>query len=491
MLTGIRTGKRKRRKADGGGGGGEKAEGLKSAAAKSPAPAAPEAAAATTSANLAAAEELRRQLLGGGAPAQPFPPPRPPSGSVDAAGGEDVLARRERRGRIASAGGDPAEAEEGEEEEDRVVLTGAAGAALEGRGPQLQREDFRHGSRRGKVPGGKKGRAGPPPSERDMTVAQMAAEERAGAAGGIGGRSMDEVYARNVARVGSRYRGTDFARGQGAARGADEEDMHGIEGGADMSMFRDQASRLTGAEAARRERARQVALHDRQGRLTARCWWWLESSSFARHRLLALGDHVSLVLCPSHLALTRGHCLLVPIKHSDSFRSCEDEVWDEVQRFRTSLRNMFRQKGGGMLFCETVTPSSSSGGGLWQARMECVPVSRRAEDDAAIYFKSALAEQAEEWGTHNRTLPTREKGLRGTVPKGFPYFNVEWDGGGFAQIIESGSFPRDFGLDTIAGMMELDPVKFNRKKKAPDDDRGEVAEFCKRWKEFDWTLELD
>ena len=77
------------------------------------------------------------------------------------------------------------------------------------------------------------------------------------------------------------------------------------------------------------------------------------------------------------------------------------------------------------------------------------------------------------------------------MPKGFPYFNVEWDGGGFAQIIESGSFPRDFGLDTIAGMMELDPVKFNRKKKAPDDDRGEVAEFCKRWKEFDWTLELD
>ena len=54
MLTGIRTGKRKRRKADGGGGGGEKAEGLKSAAAKSPAPAAPEAAAATTSAALGA-----------------------------------------------------------------------------------------------------------------------------------------------------------------------------------------------------------------------------------------------------------------------------------------------------------------------------------------------------------------------------------------------------------------------------------------------------
>ena len=67
------------------------------------------------------------------------------------------------------------------------------------------------------------------------------------------------------------------------------------------------------------------------------------------------------------------------------------------------------------------------------------------------YFKSALTSEAEEWGTHNKTLSTKNKGLRRTVPKGFSYFNVEWDGGGFAQIIETGSFPKDFGADTIAG----------------------------------------
>lgn len=68
------------------------------------------------------------------------------------------------------------------------------------------------------------------------------------------------------------------------------------------------------------------------------------------------------------------------------------------------------------------------------------------------YFKSALTEQAEEWGTHTKILPIKKgKGLRQSIPKGFDYFYIEWEGGGFAQIIETNSFPKDFALDTIAG----------------------------------------
>jgi hypothetical protein len=40
-------------------------------------------------------------------------------------------------------------------------------------------------------------------------------------------------------------------------------------------------------------------------------------------------------------------------------------------------------------------------------------------------------------------------------------------------------------------MMKMDPVRFNRKKKAPDDDRGAVISFLEKWKAFDWTLDLD
>ena len=96
-----------------------------------------------------------------------------------------------------------------------------------------------------------------------------------------------------------------------------------------------------------------------------------------------------------------------------------------------------------------------------------------------------------EWGTHTKTMSTK-KGLRNTVPNGFPYFMVEWgDSCGYAQIIESDSFDPNFGLDTIAGVCEIDPVRFNRKKKAKDHDKSKVLSFVHKWKPFDWTLELD
>lgn len=104
-----------------------------------------------------------------------------------------------------------------------------------------------------------------------------------------------------------------------------------------------------------------------------------------------------------------------------------------------------------------------------------------------------MTEEAEEWGTHTKLLSTKGRGLRRSIPKNFPYFYVEWEPGcGFAQIIESGAFPKDFGVDTIASMMQLDPIRFQRKKKQPPNvDRQAVLDFLSGWKDFDWTLDLD
>ena len=470
MLSGIRVDKKKGKKRklqqdDAGG------------AAAAPAPA---ATSSSSEANQAAAEALRARLMGGGSLAGGAAKTSAPTAAVAAAssGNDDVISRLEKRGKITSSGGDDAK------EASAIVLTNEAAAPVQRE--QYRREDFRHGARKGKI-SQRDAAAAASAASRDMTIADMVAEEKRERQ--IGGSTMDETFARNVARIGSRYKGSEFDQGNqpGASMGADEVDYSGIEGGADMSMFQDPSARLTDAARAQRERARQVARHDRQSAITQKCWWWMESSSFEKHRLLALGNHVSLMLCPSNLALTEYSCYLVPIRHAESFRACEDEVWDEVQRFRTSLRQMFAKTGQGVLFCETVLPSKN----LWQARMEVVPVPKRVEQDAAMYFKSALTEQAEEWGTHTKLLSTREKGLRRTIPKGFSYFNCEFENGGFAQIIETSAFPRDFALDTIAGMMQLDPVRFKRKQRPKDGDKAMVLSFAKRWKEFDWTLELD
>lgn len=68
------------------------------------------------------------------------------------------------------------------------------------------------------------------------------------------------------------------------------------------------------------------------------------------------------------------------MQHSESFASCEDEVWEEVTRFRTSLRNMFAKEDKGVLFCETVLPTK----GLWQARMDVIPVPKTVQEDAEM-----------------------------------------------------------------------------------------------------------
>ena len=63
---------------------------------------------------------------------------------------------------------------------------------------------------------------------------------------------------------------------------------------------------------------------------------------------------------------------------------------------------------------------------------------------------------------------------------------------GYAQIIESSDFPRDFGLDTLAGMMEVDPIRFHRKAKFPKGLEAKlVAEFSAKWKSVDWTQRLE
>lgn len=64
-------------------------------------------------------------------------------------------------------------------------------------------------------------------------------------------------------------------------------------------------------------------------------------------------------------------------------------------------------------------------------------------------------------------------------------------GGGMRGGGGSKRFPRDFGADTIGGMMGCDPVRFQGRNPVRDGDREEILEFCRRWREFDWTLELD
>ena len=501
MLSGIKTGKK--RKARGppgpvcGGGGAPAPSGTAGAPAAAPVPG-----------NRSAADALRASLgLGHSTSSRP-------DSSEDAATGS-TLNGLEGRGRIRSAlAGGP--------EDDTVVVRSAAPNAKD-----VHEYERSHGVRfnsRGRLSRHAHDELRQR-TEREMTVEEMARAERTGDAG-----DMDETYARNVVKMGNkRFKHYSKDAGGGDA-GADEEDYLQDTDNIYKNLYRSNEDKLSPAEIAARSQSRQIAQHDAMARFTGKSWWWTKSPRFDRRYLVALGDHVSLVLMPTHRCLqqsskskwTGGQCLLVPNEYSESFVGLDEDAWAEVRRFQDSLRKMFKSEGRGVLFLETVTRASRSGGQSgYQCKMDVVPVPRSVERDAELYFKSALAEVAQEWGTHQRPIPLGGRGgktLRNAVPRGFPYFYCGWDGGGVVQLIEGGDdgrddceedggaggggggmragggsrgFQMDFGVDTIGGMMDCDPVRFNRNRPAADGDRKAILEVCERWKKFDWTLELD
>ena len=335
-----------------------------------------------------------------------------------------------------------------------------------------QREDFRRGARKGKLKASTE-------DLHDPSIADMIAEEAATS------QNMDDIYALNVSRLGSRYKGTELKLMAGATAGADEDEP------IDMKMYTALDKRLTNAAQVQRQCARALKINDTQSQFTAKSWWWLESPKFEKHRLLALGNFVSLICAPPSQWITSDPpptLYLVPIKFADRLVACDDQVWDEVRRFHSALTRMYAKAYNcSLIMCETVTSN------MYQTKLELYPVPQNLAADAPMFFKSALMEVAQEWGTHKLMRITHDKTLRATVPtkNSFLYFYVDWGwNDGYAQIIQD-TFSRDFGADTLAGIMGEEPRRMRRRQQRAMNERKYIADWLEDWKEFDWTTQLD
>jgi hypothetical protein len=101
------------------------------------------------------------------------------------------------------------------------------------------------------------------------------------------------------------------------------------------------------------------------------------------------------------------------------------------------------------------------------------------------------------WSQHNaKTLiDTSEKGLRGSIPKNFPYFHVEFGlDKGFVHVIDDEKlFKSSFGLNVIRGMLKLPEEDMHRRRRGYDSvevQREAVKSFVQAWGPFDWTKQL-
>ncbi|KAF7148948.1 hypothetical protein RHSIM_Rhsim03G0051200 [Rhododendron simsii] len=87
------------------------------------------------------------------------------------------------------------------------------------------------------------------------------------------------------------------------------------------------------------------------------------------------------------------------------------------------------------------------------------------------------------------------KGLRGSVPKDFPYFHVEFRlNKGFVRVIDhEQQFKANFGLKVIRGMLKFpqEDIYGRRKHDSEETQKQAVSSFARDWAPFDWTKQLE
>lgn len=224
-----------------------------------------------------------------------------------------------------------------------------------------------------------------------------------------------------------------------------------------------------------------------------RCLFCFENPNRPRHLVVAIANFTYLML-PQWQSVVPGHCCILPMQHELATRTVDSHVWDEIRNFKKCLIMMFAKQEMELVFLETVM-------GLGQQRrhclIECIPLPQKIAKQAPVYFKKAIDEAEDEWSQHNakKLIDTSVKGLRGSIPKDFPYFHVEFGlNKGFVHVIDDETqFKSSLGLNVIRGMLHLPEEDMYRRRRheSVEAQKQAVATFARDWEPFDWTKQLE
>ncbi|NXL86295.1 C19L2 protein, partial [Alectura lathami] len=189
------------------------------------------------------------------------------------------------------------------------------------------------------------------------------------------------------------------------------------------------AKRARSGEEEEMQRRKAIREHQQLAAHMEKCPYCFDSSELSKHLIIAIGTHnVSL---KSFIVL---HLILsAPPTH----------FTNSSRMFRTTLVKMFEARDLDCVFIETNMSTKKR----YHMVYECIPLPREVGDMAPIYFKKAIMESDEEWSMNKKIIDLSSKDIRKSVPKGLPYFSVDFGlQGGFAHIIEDHhKFPHYFG----------------------------------------------
>ncbi|XP_039912636.1 CWF19-like protein 2 [Hirundo rustica] len=245
------------------------------------------------------------------------------------------------------------------------------------------------------------------------------------------------------------------------------------------------AKRARSGEEEEVQRRKAIREHQQLAACMEKCPYCFDSSELSKHLIIAIGTKVYLSL-PSSQSLTEGHCLIAPLQHHTAATLLDEDIWEEIQMFRNALVKMFEAKDLDCVFLETNMSMKKR----YHMVYECIPLPKEVGDMAPIYFKKAIMESDEEWSMNKKLIDLSSKDIRKSVPKGLPYFSVDFGlQGGFAHVIEDQhNFPHYFGKEIIGGMLDLEPRLWRKGiRQNFEEQRKKVLQFAQWWKPYDFT----
>ncbi|KFZ69080.1 CWF19-like 2, partial [Podiceps cristatus] len=192
------------------------------------------------------------------------------------------------------------------------------------------------------------------------------------------------------------------------------------------------------------ELQRRKAIHEHQ-QLAARmekCPYCFDSSELSKHLIIAIGIKVRKYQFNTNVKTKQKKGRQFIVLHL-IFLALPIDFTNSSRMFRNALVKMFEAKDLDCVFLETNMSMKKR----YHMVYECIPLPKEVGDMAPVYFKKAIMESDEEWSMNKKLIDLSSKDIRKSVPKGLPYFSVDFGlQGGFAHIIEDQhKFPHYFG----------------------------------------------
>ncbi|XP_066985910.1 CWF19-like protein 1 isoform X2 [Macrobrachium rosenbergii] len=213
---------------------------------------------------------------------------------------------------------------------------------------------------------------------------------------------------------------------------------------------------------------------------TGPCWFCLASPEVEKHLVVSVGNH-------SYVALAKGglvsqHLLILPIAHFQSTSDLDDDCREEIEKFKSALKRMFKKHGNAVVFFERNYRSH-------HLQVQVIPVPMNTVDCIVEIFMNSAAS----FDLELDEIP-KLSDISQVAPPGTPFFYTELPTGEKLYHRVKKNFPLQFGREVLASASVLnvpERVDWRECKMSKDEETEQRNKMRSLFQPYDFTLEDD